>query len=266
MAATQRALTSLPRGPITDREIGLLGALRGPVTAREEAVLRAPQLEVLRDPARRVRVLDLLRLPGALLRFEVHPSVLPLLAGIAWVRPPVDLVVTEDLAELARHLLCVRPVPAFLCEPFEHPERYFPGARWWLARLLAAFGGGADLDGLREGGLLPGCLTHGMFRTFLRSADGTPVMIALRQAQVAAFDGPPWLGAAFALEDESAALTPSIESAKQHQIAWLCAQRIEEGEFVRLFRYLRRGHALGDRTSTLAAAEAWHERQGWSKA
>jgi hypothetical protein len=148
----------------------------------------------------------------------------------------------------------------------------------------ASFGGGASLEELQALHLMPDCMTHAMFRVFLKSADATPIMAAVRQAQAHAFAGPPWMGTVLSQTIYFRDLAADREQYLQARIAWLCAHPFDEQQVVRVTDYLqfgggsmdslpdrqlhdgwaqlaRDGRVLDDHqvTSLIQAVDAWHD-------
>lgn len=124
---------------------------------------------------------------------DEHRVILPRLAGLTWQRP-LPARPALPLPALARHLLCSQDVPAFLLEPFTHPERYSGSPlHWQLCRLLATVGSGGGLKKLGELNKFWTWVPPDVFARFLATPDHVPVIQGLIDAFVHLWGGPDWL-------------------------------------------------------------------------
>ena len=189
----EQVLSALPyrRGHLTDQEFALFRQLRGPLSPGEHEQL-AQVADTLRRPLKRLRALDLMRYWGLPLTRAQH-RMLPWFAGLAWQQAlPSDR--SLDAVSLAHHLLGTQDVPAFLFEPFAHPERYSSTALHWdLCRLLAAVASGKGLVALRELENFWTWVPPDVFERFLETPVDIPVLEGLIQAFVTGWGGPDWL-------------------------------------------------------------------------
>lgn len=186
----------------------LRGAARGVVVV-DVAHPRSRALALLRDAhvtkALRRRVSRLYqvveRSVPALCAVEQLPFLL-LLARQAWLREPEAWSSPggswrRRRDALVDHLLVRHPVPGFLRDAVEVAPGLLarvPVEDELPFRLIAHLGRGRASRALVSDGILPTPLTRRMLHGFLSAPAGTPVMRALRDAQVAGFGGPPWLG------------------------------------------------------------------------
>lgn len=185
-------LAKLPyrKGWLTDRELELFAELRGELTPEEIGEIK--QVDgTLRRPLKRLLALDLTRYWGAPLT-KAQRQMLPWFAGLRWVRPlPTDR--SLDPVAVARHLLCDQEVPAFLFEPFAHPELYDQGLGWDLVRILGMVTSGRGLEGLREMQNFWTRVPQPVFDRFLETPADVPILEGLTGAFVAEWGGPDWL-------------------------------------------------------------------------
>lgn len=195
-SADSLALARLPyaKGHLTELELDIFAALRGGLSEVEVAALDQVA-RTLRRPTKRLRALDLMRYWGHPLSAD-QQRMMPWLAGLGWHRPLPQRGEPLPPSELARHLVCVVPVPDFLLEPFVHPSRgWFPDVQWSLCRLLGVLGRGEGLDALREIEPFWGWVPRPVFEDFLQTPPHLSVLEGLIAAFVRAWSGPDWLPA-----------------------------------------------------------------------
>ncbi len=206
-----------------------------PLADAERAMARVRPKHLRRRIVSVLRWAD--RISPTLLDVQHHPGLLAL-AGQPWLRP-LDRLADPGVGtpELVQHLLWRYPSSAMWAQPFGAQAALDQASRRTLARISVLVGGGCGLRQVQRAGLLPVGFTRRMFHSWLSAVPWTPIVEALRRAQVEALGGPPWLAEAL-LEHGLDRLQPS-EHAWLERIAWLCQRGIERDHVQPIIAYLQ---------------------------
>ncbi len=235
---------------------------RHPVPVLEPRIAAERAVAAVRPNSVRRRAISIYRWANEqapdLLAWQRREGILAL-ARLPWQRPLYTLPASgQCVAGLVRHLLMRYPLNAIWIQPFQWDGGRDARTRDILTRLAALLGRGGGLHQAWQAGLLPPSFTRRMFHQLLTSDPATPLVLAIRQAQVGALGGQPWL--ASELCRTALGALQQREDLWLRRIAWLCRSGVEAEQVPEIVAFL---HAVPARLRGRSASSLAREAQRW---